>query len=199
MIASNPKIAWAMATDSSVRCAPGPWDEEMAGGGYGAMTSLERKAEYARIFTRIQLMEREEPAAAAVGHVICNADTEHSNVWIDNAVDALMDRVVILIPNWEDGRAWRERKKMRVPYLIRIALLERRENLSGERPAWQPERIGAVMANRYGMSITTRKWHQDWQPVWSVIQACIDAMEADALEPISDVIRSMIRRQRIAV
>lgn len=197
-IASNPRIAWALATDSSVRCAPGPWDEEMMGGGYGQTTSLERKAEYAPIWSRIQRMEREQPETAAVGHVICHADTVHSNAWLDDAVDALMARVVSLIPNWTDGRAWREVKKERVPYLVKIALLERRENLSGERPVWQPERIGAVMHEWYGMAITTRKWHQDWLPVWSVIQAAINTMEADALEPVSDVIGGMIRRERIA-
>ena len=196
-IVREPKLAWAMATKAASKAAPGPWVDEMPGG-HSSMTQLEICAEYSPIWSLIQRMEREQPDVAAIGHVICHADTERSNAWLDRAVEVIQSKVVSMIPSWSDGRVWRQAKKDRVPYLITIALLERRENLSGERPAWQPERIGAVMHEWYGMAITTRKWHQDWLPVWSVIQACIDSAEADALEPVSDAIGAMIRRQRIA-
>ncbi|WP_129141512.1 hypothetical protein [Modicisalibacter coralii] len=196
-ITREPRLAWAMATKSASKAAPGPWVDEMPGG-HSSMTMLELCAEYSPIWSLIQRMEREQPDTAAIGHVICHADTEASNWHLDDAVAALMGRVVAMIPNWGDGRAWRQAKKDRVPHLIRIALLERRENLSGERPAWQPERIGAVMHEWYGMAITTRDWARDWLPVWSCIQVAVDDMEADALEPVSDVIGAMIRRERIA-
>lgn len=196
-VSRDPRICWAMATKAASKAMPGPWSDELSGG-HSEITMLELCAEYSPIWSLIQRMEREQPSVAAVGHVICHADTEGSNRWLDDAVDALFSGVSKMVPNWDDKRAWRDTKKERVPYLIRIALLERRENLSGERPAWQPERIGAVMHEWYGMSITTRDWSRDWMPVWCAIQAAIDTMEADALEPVSDVIGDIIRRERIA-
>lgn len=202
-IVTDPKLAWSMALDSGVRSQLGPILEDLANGGgvqYTAKggTGAAHGVEYAPIYARIQRMEREQPSLAAIGHVLCHPDTETGNGYLDEAVEAAEPLVIGLIPNWEDKRAWRDTKKERVPYLIRVALIERSLNLANDRPEWSPERIGALMADWFGMSITTRKWHQDWLPTWCVIQAVIDRLEADAIEPISDVIGDMIQRERKA-
>lgn len=198
MITTNPKLAWALATDSSVKIAPGPWDEELAGGGYGQMTSLERKAEYAPVYSRICRLEEEQPGVAAVGHVLFHADTEARNHHLDYAADMIFNVVRELTPAWGDKRVWRDAKKERVPYLIKVALMERSENLSGERTAWGPERIKAIMHSWYGMSIETRFWSRDWMPTWMTIQSSIDWYENDALEPINEVIGQIAYRVRRA-
>ncbi|TFH85250.1 hypothetical protein EQG41_18225 [Billgrantia azerbaijanica] len=200
-IATHPKVAWALALDSGVRSQMGPILEDLRNGGgvqYSAKGGAGAgiRAEYAPIYARIARMEREQPALAAIGHCLCHPDTERANAYLDDAVVEVEAKVVAAIPNWNDGRAWKPAKRERVHYLIHVALLERQRNLSGEQPAWGPERIGAMMADWCGMPITTRKWHQDWLPVWSVIQAAINTLEADAMEPISDVIGDLARAAR---
>lgn len=200
-VVTDPKIAWAMALDTGVRSQMGPILEDLHNGG-GIQYSVKGGAgassgvEYWPILSRILRMEREQPELAAIGHVLCHPDTECRNSYLDSAAETIENRVIALIPNWSDGRAWKEAKKERVPYLIRVALMERSLNLSNEQPAWRPERIGAIMAEWYGMSIVTRDWSRDWLPAWAVIQAVIDHMEADAIEPISDVIGDIVQRVR---
>lgn len=199
----HPKLAWAMAMDSGVRSQLGPILEELdlgakieytKKGGAGASHGVE----YTPIYSRIKRMEREHPSLAAVGHVLCHPSTEAANAYLDAAAAAVEATTATAIPNWGDGRAWSATKKERVHYLVRVALMERQRNLSGENPDWGPERIGSVMADWYGMAIVTRKWAQDWMPVWSVIQASIDRWEGDAMEPISDTIGDIIRAEREA-
>src|SRR5690625_3369358 len=182
-----------MALDTGVRSQMGPILEDLHNGGgvqystkggVGASSGVE----YWPILSRIHRMEREQPELAAIGHVLCHPDTERRNGYLDTATETIETAVIALIPNWDDGRAWKPAKKERVPYLIRVALLERSINLSPELPAWRPERIGAVMADWYGLPIVTRDRSRDWLPVWSVIPTVIDRMEADAIAPISDVI-----------
>ncbi|MCG7598860.1 hypothetical protein MHM84_03615 [Halomonas sp. McH1-25] len=184
---SNPKLAWALATDSSVRCAPGPWDD-IVSGGRCIMTSLEHKAEYARIYGAIQQLERDSQELAAIGHVLCNADTEQCNQWLDMASGAVFRRVASAIPNWDDNKAWRLAKKERVEHLVKVALMERSEDLSGERASWGPEKIKAIMESWFGISIVVLQWQRDWMPVWSLIQVVIDRLESEAMQPIEDEI-----------
>ena len=201
-IATDPKIAWALALDTGVRSQMGVVLEELrinkngriqysATGGAGASHG----ADYAPIYARIVRMEREEPTLAAIGHVLCHPDTEAANAWLDDAVGVVEARVIDAIPNWSDGRAWKPAKRERVHYLIHVALLERQRNLSNEKPDWSPERIGAAMAEWYGMGITTRDWSRDWLPTWAVIQAVIKHLEGEAMEPISEVIGELVRRK----
>jgi len=202
-IATDPKIAWAMAMDSGVRSQMGPILEDLRNGGGIQYTvkggeGASHGADYAPIYARIAQMERERPELAAVGHVLCHPDIERGNAWLDEAADAVHGVAVGMIPNWSDGRAWKPAKKTRVVYLVRVAMMERRLNLSNDRPAWPPERIGEMMADWYGVSITTRDWSRDWMPTWAVIHAAINQMEADAVEPVSDVIGEMIQKSRRA-
>lgn len=203
MICTDPKVAWAMSLDSGVRSQLGPILEELENGG-GVQYSTRGGAgaahgiDYGPIFARICRMEREQPAIAAVGHVLCHPDTEVANGYLDDAVEAVEPIVIDLIPNWSDGRAWKPAKKARVHYLIHVALIERQRNLSNERPAWSPDTIGGCLSDWYGVAITTRDWARDWLPVWSVIQSAINHLEAEAIEPISDVIGDVIRRERRA-
>lgn len=202
-IATDPKIAWAMALDTGVRSQMGPILEELHMGGaiqYSTRggAGAAHGADYAPIYGRILLMEREEPGLAAVGHVLCHPDTEKANGWLDAAAAVVESRAIAAILNWGDGRAWRPAKKERASYLVRVALIERQRNLSNAMPAWSAERIGAVMADWYGMPITTRDWARDWLPTWAAIQAAIHALEADAMEPISEIIGDMVQRCRRA-
>ena len=202
-VVTDPKIAWAMAFDTGVRSQMGPILEDLHNGGgvqYGVRGGVGASSgvEYWPILSRVLRMEREQPELAAIGHVLCHPDTERRNSYLDTATETIEEAAIALIPNWNDGRAWKPAKKERVPYLIRVALLERSINLSNELPAWRPERIGALMADWYGMPIVTRDWSRDWLPVWTVIQTVIDRMEADAIEPISDVIGDIAQRIRRA-
>ncbi|MDC8803922.1 hypothetical protein PRZ61_10790 [Halomonas pacifica] len=203
MIITDPKLAWAMAMDSGVRSQLGPIMEDLESGGRvqystrgGAGAS--HGAEYTPIYSRIRHMEREAPALAAVGHVLCHPCTEQANGHLDEAVAAVQARVIALIPNWSDGKAWRTAKKERVHWLIHVALMERQRNLANDQPAWRPERIGEMMREWYGMSIVTRDWARDWLPAWSAIQASIDYLESEAMEPISDTIGEVVRKFRCA-
>ena len=203
MITTDPKLAWAMALDTGVRSQMGPILEELESGGGVQFTKkggtgAAHGIEYGPVYARICRLEREQPTLAAIGHVLCHPSTEQANAYLDDAVGAVEGKVIASIPNWGDGRAWRPAKKERVHYLIHVALLERQRNLSNEQPAWGPERIGATMAEWYGVAITTRKWHQDWMPVWSVIQASINHWEGEAMEPISETIGDMVRNIRKA-
>ena len=203
-VVTDPKIAWAMALDTGVRSQMGPILEDLHNGGgvqYGVRGGVGASSgvEYWPILSRILRMEREHPELAAIGHVLCHPDTERRNSYLDSAAETIESRVISLLPNWNDGRAWKEAKKERVPYLIRVALIERSLNISNEQPTWRPERIGAILAEWYDLPIVTRDWSRDWRPVWSVIQTVIDSMEADAIEPISDVIGDIVQRVRRAV
>ncbi|QFT84951.1 hypothetical protein FIU88_08180 [Halomonas sp. THAF12] len=203
MITTEPKLAWAMAMDSGVRSQLGPIMEDLETGGRvqystrgGAGAS--HGSDYAPIYAEITRMEREEPTLAAIGHFLCHPSTEQANAFLDAVVEAVEGKVIESIPNWGDGRAWKPAKKERVHWLIHVALQERQRNLSNAQPAWGPERIGAHMADWYGVAIVTRKWHQDWLPVWSVIQAAINHWEGEAMEPISQTIGDVMRHFRQA-
>jgi len=203
MITTDPKLAWALALDSGVRSQLGPILEELENGGGVQFTKkggagASHGIEYGPIYSRICRMEREQPALAAIGHVLCHPSTEQANAWLDDAVEAVEGKVIDSIPNWTDGRAWKAAKKERVHYLIHVALLERQRNLSNEQPAWGPERIGEMMAGWYGMPIVTRDWARDWMPAWSVIQAAINFWEGEAMEPISETIGLVVRNFREA-
>ncbi|CBV41980.1 hypothetical protein [Halomonas elongata] len=203
MINTDPKVAWAMAMDSGVRSQMGPILEDLMNGGGVQYTTkggagAGHCSEYAPIYACIRRMESDSPALAAIGHVLCDPMLESANAWLNDAVAAVESKVIAHIPNWKDGRAWKPAKKERVHYLIHVALMERQRNLSGAQPEWSPERIGEVMSGWYGVPITTRKWHQDWRPVWGVIQAAMATLEGDAMEPVSEVIGRMVREARAA-
>lgn len=202
-INTDPKLSWAAALDTGVRSQLGPILEELENGG-GVQYSSKggvgagHGAEYWPVLSRIQRMEREQPQLAAIGHVLCHPDTEARNSYLDAAADTVEAKVIALIPSWIDGRVWRQAKKDKVSHLIRVALMERSENLSNELPDWPPEKIGEKAGDWYGAPIDTRFWARDWLPTWCVIQAVINNLEADAIEPISDVIGSMIQKARRA-
>lgn len=191
-----------MAFDNGARSQMGPILEELAAGSVvqyseriGAGAS--HGAEYWPILSRILRMEREQPGLAAIGHVLCHPDTERCfSRYLDTAAGTVEEAVIARIPNWNDGRAWKPAKKERVPYLIRVALVERSLDFANEQPAWRPERIGALMSDWYGLPIVTRDWGRDWLPVWSVIQTVIDRLEAEALEPIIDTIEDIVQKVR---
>lgn len=203
MIITEPKLAWAMAMDSGVRSQLGPIIEDLEMGGrvqYSARggAGAGHGADYAPVYAEITRMEREEPVLAAIGHYLCHPSTERANACLDAAVEAVEAKMIASIPNWNDGQVWRKAKKAKIHWLIHVALMERQRNLSNAQPAWGPERIREVMADWYGVAIVTRKWHQDWMPVWAVIQASINHLEGEAMEPVSQVIGDVVRCYRRA-
>lgn len=203
MINTDPKEAWAMAMDSGVRSQMGPILEDLANGGGVQYTTkggagAGHCSEYAPIYACIRRMERDSPALAAIGHVLCDPMIESANAWLDEAVEAVEAKAIARISNWKDGRAWKPAKKERVHYLIHVALMERQRNLSGAQPEWPPEKIGEAMADWYGAPITTKDWARDWRPVWTVTQAAMARLEGDAMEPVSEVIGNLIQRSRTA-
>lgn len=218
---SNPKIAWAMAYESGIRTQASVDLAEMQEaqptkpkqrkgeerrepvratqdrvnkGGPGAAYG----AEYTPVYSAIRRMERETPLLAAVGHWLCLSNTDAANQHMDCVAEAVEQLVIESIPNWSDGKVWRTAKKERVIGLIRVALIERRLDMSGEVKRWTPEKIGAVMLGWYGMSINTRDWARDWLPVWALITAVIDRLEDKAMAPIDEVLREVRKAERRA-
>ena len=220
---SNPKISWALAFESGIRTQATVDLAEMQEaqpkrqkarkgesaerrepvtatqdrvnkGGPGAAYG----AEYTPVYSAIRRMERETPLLAAVGHWLCLSNTDAANQYMDCVAEAVEQLVIDSIPNWSDGKVWRAAKKERVSGLIRVALIERRLDMSGEVKRWTPEKIGAVMLGWYGMSINTRDWARDWLPVWALITAVMDRLEDKAMTPIDKVLREVKKAERRA-
>lgn len=192
----NPRVAWAEAFESGIRTQAAADLEEA---GVKVQTSGAKSGgcyndHYIPVYSMIRRMEADKPVLAAVGHWLCLADTGEANQHIDDVVDTVLTRYIVSTPAWHE---FRKARKERVEALIRVRMMQERNNMDGSRHSLGPAAICALSSDWFGIKIVEYNWQRDgWDAVWQKLGDILHALESDAMEPIIEVSRSANRAMR---
>lgn len=196
MITNDPIEAIMKALDSGVRTQS---MADMAEAGCKVQTSGNRgagaghNADYAPVWAHLQHLSWERHAQAALIWSLFSLEESDANEWIDECREDLLARFIPRVPAWEKLT---KMKRERAEWIAYAALASRRADLDCVRPEWGPLEVSYHLADKHGVSVSTKHWKRDYSGFWNVALICVQEMETEALDPVRAIIRQQNHYER---